>query len=87
MSRIIEFYDEAYKSYQTPHGHDTARTFKSNDYENIALFVKCLHGIKGVENIEESKPNNYGITSVWYTPTTITAHMLCRALCDSLCEE
>ena len=57
-------------------------SFHSYDLENINLFAQALQCVKGVEDVEIGEPNQYGITSVSWTPKTNLAYAICNGIVE-----
>lgn len=57
-------------------------SFHSYDLENINLFAEALKRVQGVEDVEISEPNQYGITCVNWTPKTNLAYAICNSIVE-----
>ena len=57
-------------------------SFHSHDIENINLFAAALQGVKDIEDVEISEPNQYGITFVHWTPKTNIAYAIADAIVE-----
>ena len=57
-------------------------SFHSNDLENIELFASALKGVKDIEDVEISKPNQYQITHVNWTPKTNIAYAIGNSIVE-----
>ena len=57
-------------------------SFHSSDLENIYLFQQAISAVNGVEDIEITTSNEYGITSVHWTPKTNMAYVICNGIVD-----
>lgn len=55
-------------------------SFYAHETERINLFVEALQTVSGIENISISKPNKYGVVSVWCDRTTAIASAIFHAI-------
>lgn len=55
-------------------------SFRSEDIEEINLYVEALKAVNGAGNIQVGQPNEYGITMVWCNPETNIATAIIRAI-------
>lgn len=58
-------------------------SFYAHETERINLFVEALQTVSGIANISVSKPNKYGVISVWCDPTTAIASAIFRTIAEA----
>lgn len=88
MSKFIRVCDDAVKLNTCTNWYGLrSLTFHADDRENITTFAAALRTVEGIKDVEVSKPNEYGIVSVSYTPTNAIAYAIGDAIISSFIKD
>lgn len=84
MNQFCRNCDEALKLHAVTNWYgQSGFTFMADDQESIVTFAAALRSVEGIEDVDVSKPNDYGIVTVSYTPTSAIAYAIGFAIASS----
>lgn len=88
MNQFCKNCDEALKLHAVTNWYgQSGFTFRADDHESIVTFAAALRTVEGIEDVEVSKPNDYGIVTVSYTPTSAMSYAIGIAISSSFKSE
>ena len=84
MNKFLTDLQDANDLYRSTNWYGSSGlSFRSEDIEEINLYVEALRAVTGAGDIQVGQPNEYGITMVWCEPQTNVASAIVRAITDN----
>lgn len=88
MNKFCRNCDEALKLHAVTNWYgQSGLSFRADNQEGIVTFAAALRSVEGIEDVEVCEPNDYGIVTVSYTPTSAIAYAIGIAISSSFKEE